>query len=69
MSKYESNIEYQMMMDQIQKVMPALMGAYPKIAEITKAYYDELVKQGFTESQALHIVTEQGWRARMDTDD
>jgi hypothetical protein len=61
--KPHEQIEMEMMRDQIMKVLPALLGAYSGIAKATKAYYDELVKHGFTEQQALKIVSEQGFMA------
>lgn len=36
---------------------------YPIIAQCLKAYFDELINQGFTEQQALHIVAIQGINA------
>ncbi|MED4727008.1 hypothetical protein P9597_02435 [Aneurinibacillus migulanus] len=61
--KPHERIEAEIMNDQLQKNVPAILGAYPTIAQLTKVYYDELVKQGFTKKQALHIVAEQGFTA------
>ncbi|MDT2246000.1 hypothetical protein P7H16_01785 [Paenibacillus larvae] len=46
--------------------MPMMLGTYPTIAKLSKVYYDELIKEGFPEDQALYIVAEQGIKARLD---
>lgn len=63
--KPHERLEMEIAMEQIAKIVPAMMGAYPSIAKMMKAYFDELVKEGFSENQALHIVATQGVTARM----
>ena len=41
--------------------MKALLNGLVYIAEANKVYYDQLVKQGFTEQQALDIVKAWKW--------
>lgn len=59
-------LEMEMVTDQLIKALPTLMGAYPVISQATKAYFDELKKVGFTQEQALHIVSTQGIMAGID---
>ena len=46
--------------DAIKEAAPVQMEMYVEIAKLEKAYYDELVKAGFSENQALHIIAVQG---------
>ncbi|MEC0666314.1 hypothetical protein P8864_10475 [Priestia flexa] len=58
--KPHEKMEYQLAKEQLEKAIPAMLGAYPTLAKLTRNYYKELIKEGFTEDQALHIVTHQG---------
>jgi hypothetical protein len=51
-----TSIEFDMMADQILRVVPAQLRLYPEYAKMLKAKYDSLVAAGFTEIQALEIV-------------
>ncbi|ASA22040.1 hypothetical protein [Paenibacillus donghaensis] len=53
-------MEFELANDSLMKALPALLGAYVTVAKAHKAYFDELVKAGFSEPQALHIVSIQG---------
>ncbi|AIQ54546.1 hypothetical protein [Paenibacillus sp. FSL R7-0331] len=53
-------MEFELSNDSLMKALPALLGAYPSVARALKAYFDELVKVGFSEAQALHIISVQG---------
>lgn len=43
--------------EQVELITKIAFKMVPKFAEIYKLYYDELIKQGFTEQQAIEIVT------------
>ncbi|WP_100373095.1 hypothetical protein [Bacillus sp. FJAT-45037] len=61
--KPHEQMEFELMMQQLEKVVPGMLGAYPTIAKLTRSYYLELKKQGFNEKEALHIVSTQGFIA------
>jgi len=63
--KPHEKLEFEIMIDNMAKLTPAMLGIYPSIAKLTHSYFNELVKEGFTESQALHIVAIQGVTARL----
>jgi len=63
--KPHERLEMEIAMEQISKMVPAMMGTYPSVAKMMKAYFDELVKAGFSEAQALIIVAMQGVTARL----
>ncbi|WP_339200390.1 hypothetical protein MKY24_16650 [Paenibacillus sp. FSL P2-0322] len=63
--KPHEQLEYEMAMENMLKVLPAMLGMYGAVAKATKAYYDELIAAGFSEAQALHIVSAQGITARL----
>ncbi|SFP09982.1 hypothetical protein [Salibacterium halotolerans] len=46
--------------DAVKEAVPLQMELYVEFAKLQKAYFDELVQAGFSESQALHIVSVQG---------
>lgn len=61
--KPHEQMEFELMAQQLEKAVPAMLGAYPAIAQLTRAYYQQLKKQGFSEKEALHIVAIQGFNA------
>lgn len=63
--KPHEQMEYELAMENMLKVLPAMLGMYGAVAKATKAYYDELVAAGFSEAQAMHIVSTQGITARL----
>lgn len=62
--KPHERLEMELAADQIAKLSPLMLGLYPSIAKLTRAYFNELIKEGFTEAQALYIVATQGVTAR-----
>ncbi|MDT2173271.1 hypothetical protein [Paenibacillus larvae] len=64
--KPHEQMEFELAFESIKKLMPMMLGTYPTIAKLSKVYYDELIKEGFPEDQALYIVAEQGIKARLD---
>jgi hypothetical protein len=63
--KPHEQLELEMAADNIARIKPMMLGLYPAIAQMTRVYFNELVKEGFTEAQALHIVATQGIMARL----
>lgn len=57
MSKFTgySKIELEMLLDEMKKVLPALLAIAPSFAELTKKNFDELKKQGFDDKQSMHM--------------
>ncbi|SDX64397.1 hypothetical protein [Salimicrobium album] len=49
--------------DQLRNAVPMQLEIYKEVAKLHKGYFDSLVEEGFTEEQALHIVTVQGINA------
>ncbi|ARK32152.1 hypothetical protein [Halalkalibacter krulwichiae] len=47
-------------LDALRQAIPLQLELYSEIAKLHKAYYNELVKAGFSKEEALHIVTVQG---------
>jgi hypothetical protein len=58
--KPHEKMEIELAAENSERAVPAMIGSYPSIAKMSKAYYNELVKEGFSETQALHIVSSQG---------
>ena len=52
--------EIRSQLDAMRQLVPMQLEIYEEFAKLQKAYYDELVKAGFTKEEALHIVTVQG---------
>ncbi|QCS52368.1 hypothetical protein [Priestia flexa] len=63
--KPHEEVEYQLAKKQIERVLPAMLGTYPGVAKLMMQYYKNLVKEGFSDKQALYIVTHQGVYAGM----
>lgn len=53
-------MEFELAAEALMKALPALLGSYGAVAKAHRAYFLELVKEGFSEAQALHIVATQG---------
>ncbi|WP_374964598.1 hypothetical protein [Lysinibacillus sp. RS5] len=51
------SLEIQMMMDNLIKWSPLLMKHYVTTAKLRKSKYDSLIAEGFTEQQAIEIIT------------
>lgn len=51
------SLEIQMMMDNLIKWSPLLMKHYVTMAKLRKSKYDSLIAEGFTEQQAIEIIT------------
>lgn len=56
MSKQPSGIEIARELEQIKNQMPLRIQAVAMEAELNYKYYESLIKNGFTEKQALEIV-------------
>ncbi|MHB0864789.1 hypothetical protein ACYCS5_26970 [Paenibacillus sp. SEL3] len=63
--KPHEQLEYEMARENILKALPSMLGMYGAVAKASKAYFDELVAAGFSEAQAMHIVSTQGITARL----
>ncbi|KAF6636541.1 hypothetical protein ABEW32_11475 [Paenibacillus jamilae] len=63
--KPHEQLEAELSAENMLKILPALLGMYGPVAFATKAYFDQLVSTGFSEAQALHIVSAQGITARL----
>ncbi|PWA08643.1 hypothetical protein DCC39_14490 [Pueribacillus theae] len=50
-----SQVEIEMLKDEIRKALPGVLAVIPTFAKVTKENYDELIKQGFTSGQAMHM--------------
>lgn len=55
-----SNIELEMILDNFVKALPVQLRMQREMSKLYKARFDALVKQGFTEQQALEIVKARG---------
>ncbi|ARF67254.1 hypothetical protein B7C51_04600 [Paenibacillus larvae subsp. pulvifaciens] len=64
--KPHEQMEFELAIESMQKILPMMLGTFPTIAKLSRVYYDELIKEGFSEDQALYIVAEQGIKARLD---
>lgn len=58
--KAHEQLQLEMAIDQIKKMVPFYQEHAKAVAKILKAYYDELVAAGFTDAQALQIVIHHG---------
>ncbi|MMZ43859.1 hypothetical protein D1872_54270 [compost metagenome] len=63
--KPHEQLEFEMAKENILKALPAMLGMYGAVAKASKAHFDELIAAGFSEAQALHIVSDQGITARL----
>jgi hypothetical protein len=59
-SKKFSNIELEMMIDDLVRQLPQQIRLQHESSKLYKARFDALVDQGFTEFQALEIVKARG---------
>ncbi|MRS27118.1 hypothetical protein [Bacillus sp. RIT694] len=55
-----SNIELEMMLDAMKKNLPIQIKYHNELAKLYKARFDALVREGFTQEQALEIVLARG---------
>ncbi|HGH7180722.1 hypothetical protein CON07_20015 [Bacillus sp. AFS094611] len=55
-----SNIELEMMLDAMKKNLPIQIKYHNELAKLYKARFDALVREGFTQDQALEIVLARG---------
>lgn len=55
-----SNIEFEMMLDEMKKNLPIQIKYHNELAKLYKARFDALVREGFTQEQALEIVLARG---------
>ncbi|HHB2168497.1 hypothetical protein OCB69_22675 [Bacillus cereus] len=55
-----SNIELEMMLDTMKKNLPIQIKYHNELAKLYKARFDALVREGFTQEQALEIVLARG---------
>lgn len=50
-----TQIELEMLKDEIQKALPGTLLLVPAFVEVTKKNFDELKKQGFNDGQAMYM--------------
>lgn len=55
-----TNIEFQMMIDEMIRTLPFQIEAFQQNAKLLKSRYDALVKEGFSEKEALDIIKARG---------
>lgn len=53
-----TNIELEMMKDEIEKALPAAKMIAKPFAELTKVHFDELKAQGFDDKQAMYMAVQ-----------
>lgn len=53
-----SKIELEMMKDEFNKALPGIIAIVPSFAEVVKKNYDELIKQGFDNKQAMYMAVQ-----------
>jgi hypothetical protein len=58
--KAHEQLQLEMAIDHIKKMVPFCQEHAKAVAKIMKAYYDELVAAGFTNQEALQIVIHHG---------
>ncbi|MFE9078690.1 hypothetical protein [Bacillus mobilis] len=58
--KNYTNIEFEMMLDNMIQMMPIQIKYFDELSKLYRARFDSLVKEGFTEQQALEIIKSRG---------
>lgn len=60
MAKQFARIELEMMVDTLVEQLPAYMRYHSELAKLYKSRFDSLVREGFTEQQAVEILKTRG---------
>lgn len=53
-----TQVELEMLKDEINKALPALLTLAPAFAKAARVNYDELKKQDFTDNQAMYMAVQ-----------